>query len=210
MTIVKEAIYPLITGLIESDYAVWGLFLIALAESSFFPLPPDALMIPMALLSPPLAIFYAAVTTVGSVLGGALGYLIGAKGGKPVVKRFIKQEKLDKVKKYYHDYDVWAVSLAAFTPIPYKIFTIAAGLFDLSFGRFVVASLIGRGGRFFLVGGLIYIFGPAIKSFLDSYFELVVVGFSVLLIGGFWLFNRLGKPAVSRSQNEPTDKTTEN
>ncbi|NOY15212.1 MAG: DedA family protein [bacterium] len=199
----KEFLYPLIKGIIESDYALIGLFGIAFAESSFFPIPPDTLMIPMALINPVMALWYALITTLGSVLGGMFGYLIGLKGGKPVVKKFISEEKLRKVRQYYHKWDVWAVSVAAFTPIPYKVFTIAAGLFDLDFWRFVIASALGRGGRFFLVGGLIFIFGPAIKTFLDSYFEIVIIGLSVLLIGGFWLFNKLTK----KDTDEPTSST---
>ncbi len=189
----KEALYAFVNGLIGSDYALIGLFLLALAESSFFPIPPDTLMIPMALINPGWSLIYSAIATFGSVLGGMLGYLIGARGGKPIVKKFIAEEKLQKVKDYYHKWDVWAVSMAAFTPIPYKVFTIAAGLFDLNFYRFVLASFLGRGGRFFLVGGLIFVFGPSIKAFLDSYFEITIVAFTLLLIGGFWVFNKFMK-----------------
>ncbi len=201
----KEFLYPFIKSIIESDYALVGLFVVAFAESSFFPIPPDTLMIPMALVNPGLALWYGFVTTVGSVLGGMFGYVIGARGGKPVVKKIIADEKLQKVKEYYHKWDVWAVSMAAFTPIPYKVFTIAAGLFDLNFYRFVLASALGRGGRFFLVGGLIFIFGPSIKAFLDSYFEITIIGFTILLIGGFWIFNKFMK---KDKKNDNTSSTT--
>lgn len=176
-----------------SPYALIILAVLAFAESSFFPIPPDALMIPLALANPPAALFYALVTTVSSVLGGILGFWIGDRGGKPVLARFFgKSGKIELVKTFYNKFDVWAVSIAAFTPIPYKVFTIAAGVFDLDFKRFVMASLIGRGGRFFLVGGLIFAFGPVIATFLENYFEVSVISFTVLLITGFFLFGKIG------------------
>ncbi len=195
--------HEFISGLINSDYAVVGLFLLAFAESSFFPIPPDAMMIPMAVLNPAMALVYAAITTLGSVLGGIFGYFIGIKGGKPVVKRFISANKLKLVQDYYHKYDVWAVSLAAFTPIPYKVFTIAAGLFDLHLWRFIIASALGRGGRFFIIGGLIYVFGPTIKLFLDKYLNLAIIGLTILLVGGFWFINYISK---KHGQADKTDK----
>jgi len=182
-----------VAGFAESPYAIWILFILAFAESSFFPIPPDVLMIPLALANPAAALLYALVTTVGSVTGGMFGFWIGARGGRPVLKRFISQKKIDAAKKLYKRYDVWAVGIAAFTPIPYKVFTISAGVFELRFKRFVLASILGRAGRFFLVGILISIFGPIIKSFLDSYFEIVMIAFAVLLIGGFWVMAWIGR-----------------
>lgn len=185
-----------------SPYALWILAVLSFAESSFFPIPPDVLMIPLALANPGLSLFYALVTTVTSVLGGMFGYAIGDRGGKPILYRLIKPERVEIVKILYNRYDIWAVTIAALTPIPYKVFTISAGVFDLDFKRFVLASLVGRGGRFFLVGGLIFVFGQAIKNFLDSYFELAVITFTILLVGGFWVFgqisNRLAKKEAGK------------
>ncbi|MCR4329702.1 MAG: DedA family protein [Candidatus Roizmanbacteria bacterium] len=173
-----------------SAWAVPGLALIAFAESSFFPLPPDTIMIPLALLSPNKAFFYAAVATIFSVLGGLFGYFIGNKGGKPVVRKFISDAKIERVRELYQKYDVWAVLIGAFTPLPYKVFTIAAGLMDLNVKRFMLASLVGRGGRFFAVATVIYFLGPAAKAFLSQYFDIAVIAFTVLLIGGIFLANK--------------------
>lgn len=180
-------------GLAQTPYAGVALFAIAFAESSFFPVPPDVLMIPLALGHIPYALFFAAIATAGSVIGGMLGYLIGNKGGRPLLMRFFKPHKIALVERQYQRYDVWAVGLAAFTPIPYKLFSISAGVFCLDFKRFVVASALGRGGRFFLVGLVITIFGEPVRAFLDTSFELAVVGFAVLFIGSFFVLNILAR-----------------
>lgn len=188
---IKEKLSGFINSVVYSSNAVFLLFILAFAESSFFPIPPDAILIPLALLNPSKAIFLGILTTIASVLGGAFGYLIGYKGGRPIVKKFISDEKLYKVKLLYNKYDVWAVSIAAFTPLPYKVFTIAAGLFELDFKRFMVASFLGRGGRFITLGVLIHFFGPTIKPFLEKNFELATIGFVVLIIGGFLVVKKL-------------------
>ncbi|GIW63550.1 MAG: cytochrome b561 [Patescibacteria group bacterium] len=185
----KEIVYSFVESIVNSQYADIGLLLTAFAESSFFPIPPDALLIPLGLLNPDKALVLSALTTVASVLGGGFGYFVGYKGGRPIVSKFISDEKLYKVKQLYNKYDVWAVGIAAFTPIPYKVFTIAAGLFELDFKRFMLASLLGRGGRFFAIGLSIHIFGPSIKPFLTNNLEVFTVGFAVLLILGFWFIN---------------------
>ncbi len=148
-------------------------------------------MIPLSFINPSLSLFYAGITTTSSVIGGLFGYFIGNKGGKAIVNKLISDKKLYKVKLYYNKYDVWAVAMAGLTPIPYKIFTIAAGLFDLDIKRFTIASTFGRGARFFLVGILIFLFGVKIKPFLTNNLELVIIVFSILLIGSFILINKL-------------------
>lgn len=177
----------------SSPNAQLALFILAYAESSFFPIPPDVLLIPMALTNPSQAILFATITTVGSVTGGMFGYFIGDKGGKKVLNRFASQPKQDLVKHFFHKYDVWAIVVAALTPIPYKIFTISAGTFSLNFKRFVIASTIGRGGRFYTIGLLIFFVGPTVKFFLEEYFEIAIIVFTVLLIAGFWLINFVSK-----------------
>lgn len=129
------------------------------------------------------------------MMGGFIGYYIGKKGGKPIVKKFVSLEKLERVKTFYNKYDVWAILIAAFSPIPYKVFAVSAGLFDLNIKRFMIASLIGRGGRFFLIAALIYIFGPPIKSILSSYFEIFTVAVLAVLVGGVIVGNILFKRA---------------
>ncbi len=182
----KEIFNNFAQQIINSNYPLVGLSMIAFAESSFFPIPPDVIYIPLAIIEPKKAFLYALITTLFSVIGGIFGYFIGKKGGKPIVNKIISDEKLYRVKLFYNKYDVWAIIIAGFTPIPYKIFSISAGLFDLNLKKFVLASIIGRGGRFFLVCALIFFFGPNIKYFLDHYFELATIILMVLLIGGFF------------------------
>lgn len=169
----------------DSPYALAALFVFAFWESSFFPLPPDPLLIAMAVGRPDLALWYAAVCTVASVLGAMLGYLIGIKGGRPIAEKLFKQERIDTASGLYQRYDAWAVGAAALSPIPYKVFTITAGIARVNFKRFVLASIAGRGARFFAVGLAIFYFGPAIQSALDQYFEFFTIGFLVLLVLGF-------------------------
>ena len=187
----KEIIKDFVKKVVYSQNAIFFLFVIAFSESSFFPLPPDAILIPLALIDPSKAIFLGILTTIASVLGGMFGYLLGYKGGRPVVKRFISDEKLYKAKLLYSKYDVWAILIAGLTPIPYKVFTISAGLFELNFRRFVIASIIGRGGRFITLGVLIYFLGPAVNSFLEKNFEIITILFAILLILGFLVVKRL-------------------
>lgn len=178
-----------------TPYGKVALFLIAFAESSFFPVPPDVLMIPLALAQIPQALLLALIATLGSALGGMFGFFIGDKGGRPLLQRLFKPEKIALVQHYYRRYDVWAVGMAGFTPIPYKVFSISAGAFGLDFKRFVLASILGRGGRFFLVGLAITVFGEPVKAFLDQYFDLAVIAFAVLFVGGFYAINVLARRA---------------
>ena len=175
-----------------SPWAPVALILFAFWESSFFPIPPDPLLIGMAVARPELGLVYAGVATAASVAGAALGYLIGARGGRPIVERLFKPDKVQIAERLYQRYDVWAVSAAAFTPIPFKVFTITAGVANLDFKRFMLASALGRGGRFFLVGGLVTIFGESIERWIDQYFEFVTVGFLVLLVAGFLTIRFVG------------------
>ena len=188
------------TSLANTPYGGAALFALAFAESSFFPLPPDLLLIPLALSNTSLALLFAAVATVGSTLGGMLGYYIGDKGGRPLLERFFSPEKISLVQDQYRRYDVWAVGMAAFTPIPYKLFSISAGAFQLDFKRFLLASVLGRGGRFLAVGLVITIFGDSVKAFLDSYFELAVIAFGLLFIGGFFAIKLLARKRAHRTE----------
>ncbi|MBC8870327.1 MAG: DedA family protein [Planctomycetes bacterium] len=175
----------------ETPYGVPALFILAFAESSFFPIPPDVLLIALAVSIPTRSFRYALVCLIGSVTGGVLGYAIGVFGwdviGKPIIDFYHGQEAMDKVQKWYGDYGFWGVFFAALTPIPYKVFTIASGFFKFNFGAFIAASICGRGLRFFAVGALIYFFGPKIKEFIDKYFNVLAIVFAVLLVGGFVL-----------------------
>lgn len=181
--------YDWVMGWAESPHATPALFLIALAESSFFPIPPDVLLMALAISAPKRALFYAAVCSGGSVVGGMIGYLIGLEFYEMVGRRIIDfygvTEKFEDVGRLYQENAFWAIVFAGFTPIPYKVFTIAAGVFQIPFATLVPASLLGRSGRFFLVGGLIRVFGPEIKAFIDRYLNILSVVFVVLLVLGF-------------------------
>jgi len=184
----------------QTPYGAYALFALAVAESSFFPIPPDALLIALCLVRPEAAFLLALVCSIGSVLGGMVGYVIGLKGGRPLLKRWFKSEKVRLVERYYQRYDVWAVGVAGFTPIPYKVFTISAGVFALNFPRFVLASIISRSARFFLVASVFYFFGPSIKALVDRYFGLLTVAFFVLLFLGFYVVQHMGRRAARKDE----------
>jgi membrane protein YqaA with SNARE-associated domain len=173
----------------ETPYGTWALFLLAFCESSFFPIPPDVLLIALAVAVPKKSLKYALVCSAGSVLGGCFGYLIGwhfmASIGSPIVAFYGLGAKVEYIGALYKKYDAWAVGIAGFTPIPYKVFTIAAGVFKINFSVFVLTSLVSRSARFFIVGGLIYLFGAKIQGFIDKYFNILAVAFTVLLVLGF-------------------------
>ncbi len=169
----------------DSPYALLALFVLTFWESSFFPIPTDPLLIAMAVGSPENALLFATICTVASVSGAALGYGIGKWGGRPLVDRIFRQKKIQTAENLYQKYDVWAVGAAALTPIPYKVFTITAGVAHLNFWRFILVSAIARGGRFFALAGAIHIFGPAIQTAIDEYFELLTFAFLALIVVGF-------------------------
>ncbi len=180
----------------ETPYGTPALFLLAFCESSFFPVPPDILLIALAVGLPKKSLKYALVCSAGSLLGGCFGYLIGwefmAAIGDTIIQFYGLAGKYSYVRDLYARYDAWIIGVAGFTPIPYKVFTITAGAFKINFIVFFIASLVSRSARFFLIGGLIYKFGAAIQQFIDRYFNLLVIVFTLLLILGFgvvkWIF----------------------
>ena len=184
-------LYDWVLSWAETRYAVPALFILAFAESSFFPVPPDILLIALAISIPSRAFYYALISSIGSVLGGMIGYLIGYQFMETLGNRIIElygfSQQWNYVGGLYKEYAAWAVGIAGFTPIPYKVFTIAGGAFKIDFPVFVLASAVSRSARFFLVAGLIYLFGPTIKGFIDKYFNILAIVFVVLLVGGFIL-----------------------
>ena len=179
----------------ETPYGVWALFLLAFAESSFFPIPPDVLLIALAISIPTRALKYALICTFASILGGIVGYGIGLFGyeaiGRPIVEFYHGEAIMMGIKERYDVYGFWGVLAGAVTPLPYKIFTISAGVFKFSFADFVLASIVGRSLRFFAVAALIWKFGAPIKVFIDRYFNLLATLFLVLLVGGFLVIKYL-------------------
>lgn len=185
-------LYDWVIGWSATRYAVPALFVLAFAESSFFPIPPDVLLIAMCIGCVPKSYKYATWCSIGSVLGGVAGYAIGAflwniEGVQDVLFKIpgINQANVDKVSDLYKAYDFWIVFAAAFTPIPYKVITILAGVAGLNFPMFVLASFVGRSARFFLVAWLFRKFGPGIKDFIERRFALVTLLGTLLLVGGF-------------------------
>jgi len=173
----------------NTPYGTPALFILAFVESSVFPIPPDLLLIPLCLAVITRAFFYALVCSVGSVLGGVFGYGIGYflmdSVGFRVLTFYGVMDKYGYLQSLYQNYDAWVVAISGFTPIPYKVFTISAGAFHIDLWIFILASTLGRSARFFMVAALIYKFGPTIKSFIDRYFNILTILFTIVLIGGF-------------------------
>lgn len=174
----------------DKPYAFQALFIISFIEASFFPLPPDILLLAIAISSPKQGFKAAFWCGVGSVLGGVLGYYIGwalmESVGNSIIAFYHGQEAWAKIVEAYNgSLGIWFLAIASFTPIPYKVATIAAGAVNMDLLSFVFVSAIGRSARFFLVGGLIYYLGPKIKTYIDKYFDKLSIAFVILLVGGF-------------------------
>ena len=173
----------------ETPYGIPALFALSFAEASFFPIPPDVLLIALAVAIPKKSFKIAMYCTVASVLGAMLGYTIGMFFFDAVGNRIIEfygiHEQFEYVAQKYNENAFAAITIAGFTPIPYKVFTIAAGVFNINIFVLFFASILSRGARFFLLSALIYRFGPTIKVFIDKYFNLLAVAFMLLLGLGF-------------------------
>jgi undecaprenyl-diphosphatase len=171
-----------VEGFADSPWAVAILVINSFTESIFNPIPPDPLLIGMSVLNPNLALLYAGLVTAASVIGALVGHWLGLRFGRPLVLKFISEKKVDRVEGMFQRYGSWAILIAAFTPIPYKVFAITAGVLEMQRHPFIVASIIGRGARFFLLGGLIFFFGRSIQQFIEDRFELLTILFSILLV----------------------------
>jgi membrane protein YqaA with SNARE-associated domain len=188
----------------DSPYGPIALFALAFAESVFFPVPPDILLIALALGCTRNSFRLALNCTLGSVSGAFVGYAIGHFAWISVNGEFtafanfffnnipgFSINLFNSIKALFNQWDFWVIFTAGFTPIPYKVFTVSSGVFDLNLLMFFVASLVSRGARFFLVAFLIWKFGPNIKSFIEKYLNLFALGFTACLIGGFVLIKFL-------------------
>ncbi len=195
-----------VEGLAQTPTAEWALFAIAFAESSFFPIPPDVLLIALCLGDPSKALWFALLCSVGSVLGGMFGYGVGYWGGRPLVQRLFDERKVEAVRRLYDRYNAWATGIAGLTPLPYKIFTLSAGALGVDFKVFALASVVARSLRFFAVAGLLYWLGEPAKQFIEEYLNLFSILFVVLLVGSFWLLSRwtsqAGEEDVGDSEQE--------
>ena len=185
-----RSLYDWTMSLAAHPRALWALAFIAFVESSVFPIPPDALMIPMIIAAPRRAFLIAGVATVSSVLGGMLGYAIGALAyeqiGQPILAALGKEDAMAAFSERFNGVGFWAVLIAGLTPFPYKVITIMSGWTGMPLATFVVTSIIARAGRFFLVALLLRAFGAPIRDFIERRLGLVTIAFVVLLIGGFY------------------------
>jgi membrane protein YqaA with SNARE-associated domain len=181
--------------LAEHPHALWALAGVSFVESSVFPIPPDVLMIPMILAAPSRAFLIATVALVASVLGGLLGYAIGAffyeTIGQPVLAAMGKAQAMDAFNTRFNDFGFWAVLTAGVTPFPYKVITIMSGWTGMPLGTFIATSILARGLRFFIVAGLLWKFGEPIRDFIEKRLGLMFTLFIALLIGGFVLVRYL-------------------
>ncbi|MCR9247900.1 MAG: DedA family protein [bacterium] len=184
-------LYDWVIGWADTPYAVPVLFVLSFAESSFFPIPPDVLLIALCIGDVKKSYRFALWCSIASLLGGIAGYGIGMFLWEHVQQFFfdyvpgVNEHSYERVQGLYEEWDFAVVFAAGFTPIPYKVITITAGVFAINFPMFVLASLIGRSARFFLVAWLFRRFGPSIKDFIERRFALVTIGGTALLVGGF-------------------------
>lgn len=208
MDIMIKRLYDWVLSWSSSRWGWLALFVIALCEASWFPLPPDILLIALCLGATKKSFRFAGITLLGSIIGAVIGYGIGhflwtTPAGDPTAiatfffNHVFSVEGFNNVGALFDKYNFWIVFTAGFTPLPYKLFTIAAGLFDINFVMFIIASIVSRGMRFFLIAWLIWRFGTPIKAFIDKYFNLLATLFTVLLVGcaalAVWLFGDAGE-----------------
>ena len=184
-------LYNWVVGWADSPYGLIALFLIALVESSVFPIPPDVLLLALAFGAPRKSFRFALVCALGSIVGALVGYGIGVfffdTVGMWVVQTYGLEQKMELVQEYYRENAFGALLLAGFTPIPFKVFTIVSGMMKIPISTLLLASAISRTSRFMLVAAFVYFLGEKAKVFIDKYFDALTVIFTVLLIGGFAL-----------------------
>ena len=184
-----KRLYERMLEVAAGPHAMWALIAVSFAESSFFPLPPDLLLIPMILARPRRAFLLAGLCTVMSVLGGFLGYAIGYflfdAIGRPILEFYHAMARYDALKAAFAKWGVWIIIIKGLTPIPYKLVTIAAGVTHFDLMTFVAASIISRSIRFFFLAALLWWFGPAVREFIEKRLMLVTSLFAAALVGGF-------------------------
>ena len=190
-----RSLYQRTLSLAESRHALRALAVVAFVESSVFPIPPDVLLIPMILAAPQRAFRLAAVCTGASVLGGMLGYAIGYFAfetlGEPVLRFYNVMDRYLELQASFNEWGIWIIVLKGMTPIPYKLITIASGTFKFDLVAFVLASIVSRSLRFFLVAALLWRFGAPIREFIEQRLLLVTSAFVAILVGGFLLLRYL-------------------
>lgn len=184
-----RGLYDWTMNIAAHRHARWGLATVSFVESSFFPIPPDVVLIPMVLSKRESAWANALICTVASVAGAMLGYAIGFflydTVGQAILNLYGYTDKFEDFARRFNEYGAWIVLIAGFTPFPFKVITIASGVTQLNLAVFIIASIVARGARFFLLAALLWYFGPPVRAFIERYFGLLTIVFMVLLIGGF-------------------------
>ena len=178
-----------VVGFADSDWAIVALGINSFAESIFFPVPPDPLLVGLAIIQPHLAIWLGVLVTLTSVAGAMVGHWTGRRFGRPILHKLFRQDKkVALAERMIKKYGVWATLMAAFTPIPYKVFAISAGALDLDRRTFILASLVGRGARFMSIGVLVYLYGEQIEDFIGDNFGVLTLAVmaAVLAAVGAW------------------------
>ncbi len=192
-----KRLYLWVLSWADSSFGGLALFFIAIAESSFFPIPPDVLLIALGISRPTKVFQYALISSVGSVLGGIIGYFIGYAFyetiGEVIINFYNAQEYFNAIALKYQDNAFLAIAIAGFTPIPYKVFTISAGFCRIDLAIFIIASILSRSARFFLVAGILRLGGERAKQSVDRYFNLLTIIFAILLVAGFLLIKWLSR-----------------
>lgn len=188
-------LYNWTISLAESPRATVALGVVSFAESSFFPVPPDVMLVPMSLAKPNKALFYALLCTLTSVAGGILGYAIGAllydTLGKWIVELYGMTDKLEHFREMYRQYGAWIILIKGLTPIPFKLVTIASGLAGYDFPMFVLLSLVTRGARFYILAGILNYFGEPIRKFIEAHLGLMAAIIVAAVVGGFYVVKYL-------------------
>ena len=190
----------------DSDWSILILAVSSFFESIFFPIPPDPLLIGMGVLHPEAAIWLAVITTVSSVAGAVVGHWLGGRLGRPVLLRYVKQSRVETVERMFKRHGAWAVLIAAFTPIPYKVFAITAGVLELDRRTFILVSLIGRGARFFILGSVLFFYRDSIDSveeFIDSNFDVLTLSAGVALLVSLGVVVVIARIRRTRSVEDP-------
>ena len=184
MTDILSELTSWVEGFAESDWSFLALALLSFSEAIFFPVPPDPLLIGISVIRPEAALWLAAIATISSVGGALVGHWLGGRLGAPLLHKFVSTHHVESAERMFVKYGSWAVALAAFTPIPYKVFAVTAGALRHNLRSFILASLIGRGARFFLLGSLLFVYGESIEQFIGDHFQTLTLAIAAAVIAG--------------------------
>jgi len=174
-------LFEWVMGFTTSEYAILSLSLLSVTESIFFPIPPDPLLISISIIRPEIAIWLGILTTVSSVIGAVIGHWLGKIFGRPLLLKISSNFMIYKAERLINKYGIWAILISAFTPIPYKIFAISAGVFNFDRRKFILMSIIGRGLRFLSLAILISIYGETIEKFITDKFDYLTIIVAIII-----------------------------